>query len=421
MFGLIGKPLGHSYSVPIHAAFDNPSYRLIPLEEEALAGFLARPEVTGLNVTIPYKRAVIPFCSRLDANASAIGSVNTLVREKDGALAGYNTDAYGFAYLLKRAGISLASKKVLVFGGGGASLTVQAVARREDAREVVVVSRSGKVTYSDLPAHRDGEILVNATPLGMYPNPGTMAADPGLFPNCSGVVDLVYNPRRTALLLRAEALGIPCGDGLPMLVAQAKAAEELFFSSAISEEKMERVLGRISADKGNLILVGMPGSGKSTIGRLLANMSGRQAVDLDQEIEKEAGVSISDLFALAGEEAFRQMERRQAAAWGMESGLILMTGGGIVKDLKNYASLKQNGRIYWLERDPALLPREGRPLSQAGNLDAMYRERAPLYRHFMDVRIENNSTPENAAERIWREYCAHFGIERTEPEPAGRA
>ena len=405
IYGLLGRTLKHSYSVPIHRALGNESYALFELEPEALGAFLARGDIDGLNVTIPYKRDVMAYCDVLDETAREIGSVNTIVRLPNGKLAGYNTDAYGLKYMASRARIKLSGRKVVILGSGGASLTAQYVAKTEGAREIVVVSRAGEENYENISRHADAEILINTTPVGMYPHTGEMPADPAQFPILEGVLELVYNPRRTALTFRAEALGIPCGDGLSMLVAQAKAAEELFFDRAIADSENERILKLMHQSAQNIVLIGMPGSGKTTIGTALAALTGRVAVDLDEQIVQSTGKTIPQIFAESGEAAFRAMEREQAERWGRESGLVLVTGGGIVKDERNYDSLKQNGRIYEVQRDLALLPRDGRPLSQSSDLAAMQRERAPLYRRFRDAVITNDTTQQEAAARIWQDFC----------------
>ena len=408
IYGLVGRKLGHSYSVPIHRALGNEAYALYELEPEALGAFLSRPDIGGLNVTIPYKRDVMAYCNELDETARQIGSVNTIVRRADGTLKGYNTDAYGLNYLARRAHISFAGRKVVVFGSGGASLTAQAVAKAGGARAVVVVSRSGESNYNNLERHADAEVLINTTPLGMVPNTGVMPADPALFPDCKSVLDLVYNPRRTALLLRAEELNIPCADGLGMLVAQAKAAEELFFDRAIDDGENEHILRLLRQSMQNIVLIGMPGSGKTTVGAALGELTRRRVIDLDEQIVRVAGKSIPEIFADSGEAAFRALEREQAQVWGRESGLVLVCGGGIVKDEHNYPALRQNGRIYQITRETTRLAREGRPLSAHADLDAMQRERAPLYRRFRDVEIANDASPEDAARRIWEDYCSHL-------------
>ena len=407
IYGLLGRTLKHSYSVPIHRALGNDLYALYEQEPEALGAFLTRADIGGLNVTIPYKRDVMAYCDVLDETARSIGSVNTIVRRADGRLAGYNTDAYGLRYLAQHAGITLGGKKVVILGSGGASLTAQAIAKTEGASAVVVVSRTGADNYDTLERHSDAQVVINATPVGMYPHTGESPVDLSLFTACQGVLDLIYNPRRTALLLRAEALGIPCADGLPMLVAQAKAAEELFFNRSIPEQENERILRQMRENTQNIVLIGMPGSGKTTIGAALSRLTGRVAIDLDEEVVRVAGMPIPEIFVQSGEAGFRAMEREQAEQWGKQSGLILITGGGIVKDARNDPSLRQNGRIYEIQRDIDLLPREGRPLSQSSDLEAMQRERAPLYARLRGTRIPNDITPEDAAARIWQDFCAN--------------
>ena len=412
VYGLLGRKLGHSWSVPIHKALGCQDYRLIELEPEELAAFLRREDLGGVNVTIPYKRDVMPLCDEIDPGAQAIGSVNTIVRRGDGTLRGYNTDIDGFCYMARRAGISLSGEKVVILGSGGASLTAQAAARREGAREVVVISRSGENNYENLSRHADAGIVVNTTPVGMFPGNGAAPVDLTAFPQCRGVLDVVYNPRRTALLLQARELGIPCCDGLPMLVAQAKAAEERFFETAIPDGENERILRQLRREMGNIVLIGMPGCGKSTIGQLLAEKTGREAVDIDQRIAERAGCSIPEIFARGGEAEFRALEREETARAGALTGKILLTGGGAVKTPENYAVLHQNGRVYHLLRDLGTLPTDGRPLSQGADLAAMWRQREPLYRRFRDVTVDNNGAPEDTVDAIWRDFCENSDTER---------
>ncbi len=409
IFGLLGRKLGHSWSVPIHTALGCEGYRLIELEPEELEGFLRQPNIGGLNVTIPYKRDVMPFCDVIDPMARAIGSVNTLTRRADGKLYAFNTDAAGFRWMAERAGISFAGKKAVVLGSGGASLTAQACARAMGAREVAVISRSGENNYGNLDRHADADIVVNTTPVGMYPNTGASPVDLTVFPKCSGVLDVVYNPRRTALLLQAEELGIPCSDGLPMLVAQAKAAEEHFFEKPIPDSENERILAQLRRECTNIVLIGMPGGGKTTVGQALAALTGREAIDIDQRIVKKTGRSIPEIFAAEGEAAFRALEREVTAEVGKLSGKIILTGGGVVKDRRNYAPLHQNGRIYQLVRNLDALPTDGRPLSQGADLSAMWAERAPLYAAFRNAAMDNNGTVEDTAAAIWRDFCENSG------------
>ena len=409
IFGLLGRKLGHSWSVPIHTALGCQGYRLIELEPEELEGFLRQPNIGGLNVTIPYKRDVMPFCDVIDPMAQAIGSVNTLTRRADGKLYAFNTDAAGFCWMAERAGISFTGKKAVVLGSGGASLTAVACAKKLGAREVVVISRSGENNYGNLARHADTDIVVNPTPVGMYPNTGVAAVDLTFFPRCSGVLDVVYNPRRTALLLQAEALGIPCSDGLLMLVAQAKAAEEHFFEKPIPDSENERILALLRQECTNIVLIGMPGCGKTTVGQALAELTGREAIDIDRRIVERAGCSIPEIFAQGGETAFRTLEREETAEAGKLSGKIILTGGGVIKDARNYGPLHQNGRIYHLIRDLDILPTDGRPLSQTTDLSAMWAERAPLYARFRDAEIENNGSVRETAQAIWRDFCENSG------------
>jgi shikimate dehydrogenase len=408
-YGLLGRRLGHSWSVPIHNALGCQEYQLIELEPEDLPAFLAQPNIGGLNVTIPYKRDVMPYCDVIDDAAQAIGSVNTLARRADGKLYAWNTDAVGFCWMAQRAGIDFQGRKAVILGSGGASLTAQAMAKRMGAREVVVVSRSGENNYENLSRHADADVVVNTTPVGMYPNTGVAAVDLTAFPNCKGVLDVIYNPRRTALLLQAEELGLPCSDGLPMLVAQAKAAEEHFFDKTISDSENERILAMLRQEMTNIVLIGMPGCGKTTVGAALAELSGREAIDLDAKIVEKAGRSIPDIFAQEGERAFRVLEREVTAEVGKLSGKILLTGGGVIKDRRNYAPLHQNGRVYHLTRDLNVLPTDGRPLSQTTDLTAMWAERKPLYQAFRDVEIDNNGSLADTAGAIWRDFCENSG------------
>lgn len=412
IYGLLGRKLGHSWSVPIHAAAGNAAYRLIELERPDLPGFLARPDIGGLNVTIPYKRDVMPLCDVIDPAAREIGSVNTIVR-RNGKLYAWNTDAIGFLYMASLAGVELRGRKVVILGGGGTSLTAQAAARSRGAREIAVITRNDADNYENLNRHADAEIVVNTTPVGMYPNTGELPVELTMFPACQGVLDVVYNPLRTALLLQAEALGFPCSDGLPMLVAQAVAAEEHFFERKLDPAENRRIASLLRREMENIVLIGMPGCGKSTVGAALADLTGREAVDLDAEIVKTAGKSIPDIFAQDGEPAFRAAEHSMAERFGKESKKILICGGGIVKDLENYGPLRQNGRIYQLDRAVEKLPSEGRPLSQGTDLAAMAAERAPLYRRFRDVLIDNNGAAADSAAAIWRDFCADSDFKRT--------
>ena len=409
IFGLIGETLKHSWSVPIHHELGCVDYRLYELKTEELEPFLKNNEIGGLNVTIPYKKAVIPCCASIDPYAAAIGSVNTLVPDEDGRLHGFNTDALGLSYIARRSGISFSGAKAVILGSGGTSLTAQAVARQEGAREVIVVSRSGENNYTNITRHSDADILINTTPVGMYPHNGECPVSLGIFPSLSGVLDVIYNPQRTALLMQAEERGIPHSGGLPMLVAQAVRAEEKFFGKAIPDSEIERITALLRRNMTNIVLIGMPGSGKTTIGTLLAEISGRETIDIDEEIVRIAGCSIPELFQTIGEEGFRKMETEAVRDAGKQSGKIIMTGGGVVTRQENYAPLHQNGRIYQLERDLSRLPVDGRPISQKTPLEELARKRTPLYQAFRDVLVSNNAVPSDAAEMIWRDFNENSG------------
>lgn len=404
VYGLIGRKLSHSYSVPIHRELKNPDYELFELEPEQLCDFFADPNIAGINVTIPYKHTVLEYCDVVSPVSAELGSVNTIIRRSDGRLYGYNTDEYGFEYMARRAGIDFEGKKVLVFGSGGASATVQSVAKKLGAAQIAVISRSGEDNYQNLSKHRDADILINATPLGMYPENDGCAADPALFPNCAGVLDLVYNPLRTMFLQKAEALGIKTANGLDMLVAQAKMSEELFFDSKISDDEIKRIGDKLRREMENIVLIGMPGCGKSTIGGLLSALAMRPVIDLDAKVEEAAGRTIPEIFKADGEAVFRRLEAEQAALAGKERGSIIVTGGGVVKLIENYRHLHQNGRIFHVIRDTEELDLRGRPLSRAEDMERMYKQRLPLYEAFRDAAIDNNGAASDAAEAIWRQF-----------------
>ena len=398
--GLLGKTLGHSYSPQIHAQLGDYSYELFEKQPEELENFLRHGEFDALNVTIPYKKAVLPYCAALSDAVKAIGSANTLVRQPDGTLFADNTDAFGFSCIADECGVDIAGKKALVFGSGGASVTAQYVLKTRGAREVLVISRSGEHNYENLDKNADAEILVNTTPLGMYPNNGASPVDLTRFPRCEAVLDVVYNPARTALLLQAEALGIPHAGGLLMLVAQAKRASELFTGSAIADTRIGEIYRTLAVQMQNIVLVGMPGCGKSSIGTLLAEKLDRPFLDADAEIEKAAGMPIPDFFKLYGEAAFRDLESRVLAELGKRSGVVIATGGGAVLREENYAALHQNSTIVWLTRDLARLPIDGRPVSQATSLDALFAVRKARYERFADHIIDNNGAPDETVRAI---------------------
>ena len=397
--GLLGRKLGHSYSPQIHALMGPYSYDLFEKEPEEVGDFILHGDFTGINVTIPYKKDVIPFLDVLSPMAKRMGAVNTVVRQEDGTLFGHNTDYFGFSSMVERSGLSVAGKKVLVLGSGGASNTAVKVLEDLGAR-VVIISRSGENHYGNLHLHRDASVIVNTTPVGMYPNTGTAPLHLADFPALEGVLDMIYNPARTALLLEAEELGLPFENGLWMLVAQAKEAAEYFGGKPLEDALIEKVYLALSARMQNIVLIGMPGCGKSTVGDILAEKTGRRFVDADQTIAGLAGKTIPEIFAQDGEEVFRQWETQALAELGKQSGLVIATGGGCVTKQRNYPLLHQNSSIFWLQRDLDALPTEGRPLSQANKLTDLYAVRRPMYEAFADHIIQNDTTPGETARRI---------------------
>ena len=401
-YGLLGERLGHSFSPQIHRDLAGYDYQLLPTPPEAVEDLFARRAFQGLNVTIPYKRTVMPLCDEIDPRAAAIGAVNTVVNQ-NGRLTGYNTDIDGFLYMARRAGVDMAGKKVVILGSGGTSRTARAAAGELGAREIVTVSRHGEDNYQNLSRHADAQVLVNTTPVGMYPNWGQSPVSLESFPALEGVLDVVYNPLRTALLLQAEERGLPCSCGLPMLVAQAKRAAELFTGQNINDSRTEAVLHGLREQLTSIVLIGMPGCGKTTVGRALAGKLGRTFVDLDEEIVRRAGMSIPEIFAREGEAGFRERESALVREFGERTGLVVSTGGGVVTRRENYIPLKQNGLLLHLRRDPAALPTDGRPLSQATAPEELWRRRAPLYAAFADGEIDNNGTLAGTLEQIEKE------------------
>ena len=398
--GLLGRSLTHSYSPAIHAMLGSYQYSLFEVEPDDLPSFLRSDRFDGLNVTIPYKKAVIPFCAELSAAAQAIGAVNTIVRRADGTLYGDNTDYGGFCALLSSCGVSVRGKKVLVFGSGGASATVQAALRAMYARQIVVVSRRGAVCYEDLNRHLDAQFAVNATPVGMYPHNGQSLVSLSRFPRLECALDLIYNPARTSFLLQAEALHIPHAGGLRMLAEQARLAAERFTGARIPSDTVEKIVHRLTMQMENIILIGMPGCGKSSVGAALADALGRPFVDADTVLSEQAGMSIPEIFRLEGEAGFRARETQVLRDLGARSGLVIATGGGCVTRQENYPLLHQNGRIFWLTRPLSLLPTNGRPLSKQHGADALFAAREPLYRAFCDNVADNSGALDDTVRQI---------------------
>ena len=400
-YGLIGAKLGHSYSVPIHRQLGDYDYRLYERDEAQFIDLMRSRAFRGVNVTIPYKKLALSLCDALSDTARAVGCVNTVVVRPDGSLYGHNTDIGGFIAMARRAGVEIAGKKAVILGSGGTSLTARTACQSLGASEIAVISRRGPVDYGALyREHADARVLINTTPVGMYPNNGESAAALDRLPEVEGVLDVIYNPDRTALVLDAEARGIPAAGGLYMLVEQARLAAELFTGRAIPESETARIHAQLRGEALNAILVGMPGCGKSRIGRALAERMGRPFVDLDSEIERAAGTSIPEIFANQGEAAFRALESRVVSQVCREKGRVIATGGGAVLREENVRAMRQNGRVLHLRRSLDALSMDGRPLSKSREaLQAMWRVRAPLYAAAADIEIDNNAAPEDAAAR----------------------
>ena len=407
MYGLLGEHLPHSFSPQIHKALGNDDYTLFEIAPENLEKFMREKNFKGINVTIPYKKAVMSYLDELSPEAKKIGAVNTIII-RNGKLFGYNTDYFGFEYLLRKSKIDIHNKKILVFGSGGASATVQAVLNDKGAKEIVVLSRNGNDNYVNMYIkHTDAEIIVNTTPVGMYPDNLNTLVDLDRFPNLSGVLDVVYNPLKTRLILDAEKRNIPSSAGLSMLVAQAKKAHEIFFDTIIDNKICEQIERSLTLQMCNIVLIGMAGCGKSTIGKRLAQLLKKDFIDTDEMIVNTENKPIPEIFAEKGEDYFRWCENVAVNIVGKEKSRIIATGGGIVIRPENYNSLKQNGVIVFINRDADLLPTNGRPLSQKYGVKELYEKRLPLYRQFADVEVDGNGTIDEVTNRITKEILLY--------------
>ncbi len=415
-YGCIGKKLGHSFSAVIHAKLGDYDYRLVELEENELDAFMKEKNFKGINVTIPYKQAVIPYLDKVDGSARSIGAVNTIVNE-NGFLTGYNTDFYGMTELLKRGGIELKGKNVFVLGTGGTSKTARAVAASQGAEKVYVVSRTpkeGEISYAEMYGMSGlVEAIINTTPVGMFPKNGHSPIDPERFPNLCGAADAVYNPLTTELVRRTRKCGVKAVNGLYMLVAQAAKAAEYFFGDDTMTQKTDRVYSEIYKSKLNLVLTGMPGSGKSSIGRLIAEKTGREFYDTDDVFVRDNG-AISDFFAEHGEAAFRDAESEIVGRLGEKNGVVIATGGGAVLREENVNALSRNGMIVFLDRDiERIVPTADRPLGNSRDaIEKRYRERYPIYCTAADVRVESNNDVETVADEVMKEFEAFGGKEK---------
>lgn len=425
-YGLIGMPLGHSFSKPIHERLGGYPYEIRPVSEGEAVALLKERGFKGLNVTIPYKQFVMPFCDEIDPAARAIGAVNTIVNDK-GRLIGYNTDLHGFLHLARSAGISFKDKTVLILGGGGTQKTVAAAAQREGAARILAASRHvgpNALSYEEARLEKGVQVLVNATPVGMYPHCDDCPMDPAAFPQLEGVLDVIYNPLESRLVQKARALGLPAAGGLAMLAAQAKYAAEYFLGKPLPEAAIQSTVREIWANRANLVLIGMPGSGKTSLGKALAQRMGRPFVDVDALIVEKAGTSIASIFAEEGEEAFRALEEAAISPIARETGQVIATGGGSILRQGNVNRLRQNGVLIHIRRPlPLLEAGNGRPLSQSqADLKALWQTRAPLYAAAAHCEADNAGAEEQAVQRVYEAFWAaarpsYYSIDERKPQP----
>lgn len=404
-YGLLGEKLGHSFSKEIHNILGEYSYDLVEVEKDKLDEFITRKNFSGLNVTIPYKERVIPYLDGIDEAAKAIGAVNTIVN-RNGKLYGYNTDFYGMKMLFDHAKIDPKGKIVAILGSGGTSKTAMAVVKHLGAKEVIKVSRAtgnGNINYDELYATSDNiDIIINTTPVGMFPCTDECAIDISRFQKLSGVIDAIYNPLRTKLIIEAEKMGIRAEGGLYMLVAQAVRASEIFTNIKYDEKTTEKIYRRIKREKENVVLIGMPASGKSTIGRILEKKLGKKVLDSDKIIENNTKKSIPDIFREEGEGVFRDIESEVISNLSDQVGIIISTGGGSILRRENVDNLKKNGRIYFIDRPLSqLIPTKSRPLaSTAEDIEKRFNERYGIYSSSADIRIDANGSAPDAADKI---------------------
>lgn len=401
MYGLLGRKLEHSLSPQIHSLFGSYTYGLFCREENELDSFFSDTSVEAFNVTIPYKVEAFKRCDELSPIAEKIGSVNTVIRRKDGTLYGDNTDYFGFVKMAEKYDANFNGKKVLVLGSGGASRTVVTVAEDCGAAEVVIISRNGENNYKNLEKHYDADIIVNTTPVGMFPNNGESLIDLTKFNHLDCVLDLIYNPLKTPLLLDAQELSIKNGNGLYMLVAQGLRSSEMFTGKKLNDELIEKAYNKLIKETQNIIFIGMPGSGKTTIGRLIAEKLNKKFVDTDEEVEKKVGKKIPKIFSENGEEFFRKTETEIVMELTKKLGCVIATGGGIIEKKENRSALLQNGLIIYLKRDFLKLDRKGRPLSSSlETLQMLYDRRRSLYESIADFTIQADDEIEKTAERV---------------------
>lgn len=409
-YGLIGEKLGHSFSKDIHERIADYTFDLIPLSKEEFKTFMEKKEFTALNVTIPYKKDVIPYLDEMDEHAKAIGAVNTIVN-RDGKLKGYNTDFTGFLYMVKKHNVHMEGKKVLIIGNGGASAAIQAVVQHESAGSMVIVDvvpGNGAISYDEMfSSHLDAEIIINTSPIGMYPRIGNAPIDISMFHKCEAVLDVIYNPILTRLCFKAQEMDIKRVNGLEMLIAQAKQSVEFFLDKSIDDQIIDDIYQDMLRERCNIVLIGMPSAGKTTIGKMLENRMQKEFIDLDDIIIEKAGKSIPEIFEESGEAGFRAIETEAAIEVSKLNNKIIATGGGTIKHKVNMDYLRQNGITIFIDRDVDKLISSdpNRPLSKSTDaLEKMHAERLPLYQKYAAYVAVNNSDIESTVTEIEEAY-----------------
>lgn len=409
-YGLIGEKLGHSFSKDIHERIADYTFDLIPLSKEEFKTFMEKKEFTALNVTIPYKKDVIPYLDEMDEHAKAIGAVNTIVN-RDGKLKGYNTDFTGFLYMVKKHNVHMEGKKVLIIGNGGASAAIQAVVQHESAGSMVIVDvvpGNGAISYDEMfSSHLDAEIIINTSPIGMYPRIGNAPIDISMFHKCEAVLDVIYNPILTRLCFEAQEMDIKRVNGLEMLIAQAKQSVEFFLDKSIDNQIIDDIYQDMLRERCNIVLIGMPSAGKTTIGKMLENRMQKEFIDLDDIIIEKAGKSIPEIFEESGEAGFRAIETEAAIEVSKLNNKIIATGGGTIKHKVNMDYLRQNGITIFIDRDVDKLISSdpNRPLSKSTDaLEKMHAERLPLYQKYAAYVAVNNSDIESTVTEIEEAY-----------------
>jgi len=412
-YGLIGEKLGHSFSQIIHEQLANYTYDLCPLSKEEFVNFMKQKAFRAINVTIPYKIDVIPYLTEIDIHAQEIGAVNTIVN-RNGELYGYNTDFFGFLYMVQQHDIEIKNKKVLVLGKGGASKAILAVLKHLQAKEVITVyykESPNTISYEEAKKyHWDAEIIVNTTPVGMYPHFSETPLDLTPYIKCEAVLDVIYNPLKPLLLVEAEEKGIKIVSGLEMLIAQAKFAVEIFLGQDIPKQTIDIIYQKMVEERTNIVLIGMPSCGKTTLGKEMAEKWKKEFVDMDDLIVEKIGMSIADYFVVQGEDAFRRVETEVARELARRNGLVISTGGGCVKNKENMDYLKMNGVVFFIDREVKYLVADpSRPLSKSPEvIEKLYEQREPLYQIYSEVRVENNGSLDETKEKLQKAYWNRF-------------